>query len=150
MLTTEPTAEMVAEWKRIFADHRALLTPNRKSGAEVDRYFREKYTHKIFDSPEFGEIAAFNITENAHSRSKLPPGRLPEIKSYQTGGARVAIDLLTGEIHVESENTAEAAAIYDDLFVFRGLDEQDLTNFFLVAEYVKLSNAASCPQEGQI
>jgi len=27
--------------------------------------------------------------------------------------------------------------IYDDLFAFRGLDEKDLNNVFMVAEYVK-------------
>lgn len=27
--------------------------------------------------------------------------------------------------------------LHDDLFVYRGLDEEDLKNIFLVAEYVK-------------
>ena len=29
------------------------------------------------------------------------------------------------------------AKIYDDLFVFRGLDEKDLENYFLVAQYIE-------------
>ena len=31
----------------------------------------------------------------------------------------------------------EYADLYDVVFFFRGLDEKDLENFFLVAEYVK-------------
>lgn len=139
MLTTAPTAEMITEWKRIFAQYHATLTPNRKSGGEVDRYFREKYPYQLFESPEFREIASLNITENDFSKEKLPEGVLPNIQSYRTGTALIAIDLCSGEFHIESENTEEMTAIYDDLFVYRGLDEKDLKNFFLVAEYVRLS-----------
>ncbi len=139
MLTTEPTAEMIAEWKRIFESYHSSLTPNRKSGKEVDRYFREKYVYRLLDNAEFREIAALNITENDYFKGKLPKDTLPYIQSYQTGNVLVAIDLHTGEFHIESENTEEVISIYDDLFVYRGLDEEDLKNFFLVAEYVKLS-----------
>lgn len=30
MLTVKPTAEMLAEWKRIFEAHHAAMKPNRK------------------------------------------------------------------------------------------------------------------------
>lgn len=40
--------------------------------------------------------------------------------------------------HIESENIEEVMPLHDDLFVYRGLDEEDLKNIFLVAEYVKL------------
>lgn len=139
MLTTEPTSEMIAEWKRIFEIYHSALTPNRKSGNEVDQYFREKYSYQLFDNAEFRKIASLNITENDYFKSKLPKGALPNIQSYQTGNVLVAIDLCTGEFHIESENIEEVIPISDDLFVYRGLDEDDLKNFFLVAEYVKLS-----------
>lgn len=139
MLTTAPTAEMMKEWKRIFEIYHSTLTPNRKSGKEVDQYFREKYAYQLFDNAEFREIASLNITENDYFKSKLPKDTLPNIQSYQTGNVLVAIDLYTGEFHVESENTEEVISIHDDLFVYRGLDEEDLKNYFLVAEYVTLS-----------
>ena len=139
MLTTEPTSEMIAEWKRIFEIYHSSLTPNRKSGNEVDQYFREKYAYQLFDNEEFREIASLNITENDYFKSKLPKDTLPNIQSYRAGNILVAIDLHTGEFHIESENTEEVISIHDDLFVYRGLDEDDLKNFFLVAEYVKLS-----------
>lgn len=139
MLTTEPTPAMVAEWKNVFEMYHSVLKPNRKSGDEVDRYFREKYPHQPFDNAEFREIASLNITENDHFRNKLPKDTLPKIQSYRTGDVLVAIDLCTGEFHVESENIEDVIPIHDDLFVYRGLDAEDLENFFLVAEYVKLS-----------
>ncbi|MBQ8001317.1 MAG: hypothetical protein IJ298_09015 [Ruminococcus sp.] len=139
MLIKEPTSEMIAEWKRIFEEYHSTLTPNRKSGYEVDSYFREKYSYQLFDNAEFQQMVSLNITENDFLRSKLPKGVLPNIQSYQIGEAFVAIDLCTGEFHVESENIEEVIPIFDDLFVYRGLDEDDLKNYFLVAEYVKLS-----------
>ena len=41
--------------------------------------------------------------------------------------------------HVEAVDMAEAIPVYNDLFVFRGLSEDDLKNFVLVAEYVRLT-----------
>ena len=139
MLTVKPTAEMLAEWKRIFEAHHAAMKPNRKTGTEVDQYFRNKYAHQVFNDAAFQEIVALNITENAFSRNKLPKSVLPNIKSYKTGNALVGIDLSTGEFHIESKNIEEVMPLHDDLFVYRGLDEEDLKNIFLVAEYVKLT-----------
>ena len=130
MLTTEPTSEMIAEWKQIFEAHHSTLTPNRKFGHEVDQYFREKYIYKIFNNAEFQKIAMLNILENEFFRNKLPEDTLPNIQSYKTGNVLVAIDLYTGEFHVESERTEEAVQVYDDLFLYRGLDEEDLIIIF--------------------
>lgn len=139
MLTMEPTKEMIAEWKQIFEMYRSSLVPNRKSGDKVDQYFREKYPHQIFDNAEFREIVSLNITENDCFRRKLPQNTLPNIQSYKTGNVLVGIDLCTGEFHIESENIEEVIPIHDDLFTYRGLDAEDINNFFLVAEYVKLT-----------
>ena len=139
MLTTEPTIEMITEWKRIYAMYHSDLIPNRKLGKDIDQYFRERYTHEVFDNAQFREIASLNITENDHFKRKLPKDTLPHIQSYQTGNVLVAIDLHTGEFHIESENIEEVIPIHDDLFLYRGLDEEDLKNFFLVAEYMKLT-----------
>lgn len=139
MLTIQPTAEMITEWKRIFEAHHSRLKSNRKSGAEVDQYFRGKYVCQIFSDATFQKLVAFNITENEVSHKKLPKGCTPNIQSYKTGDVFVGIDLCTGEFHIEGENIEEVALIYDDLFAYRGLDDDDLKNFFLVAEYIKLT-----------
>lgn len=139
MLTIEPTSEMLAEWKRIFEIHHSEINPNRKSGLEVDQYFRGKYVHQIFNDAAFQKVVALNITENEFYRNKLPKDVLPNIQSYKTGNVLVGIDLCTGEFYIESENIEEVVPIHDDLFAYRGLDEEDLKNIFLVAEYVKLT-----------
>ena len=54
MLTMAPTEEMIAEWKRVFEMYHSSLMPNRKSGEEVDQYFREKY-------PSLKDMTFFSI-----------------------------------------------------------------------------------------
>lgn len=77
--------------------------------------------------------------ENAHPNHKLEDGTRPDIRCYRTGNALVGIDLVSGAFHVEAVDMAEAIPVYNDLFVFRGLSEDDLKNFVLVAEYVRLT-----------
>ena len=71
MLTVKPTAEMLAEWKRIFEAHHAAMKPNRKTGTEVDQYFRNKYAHQVFNDAAFQEIVALNITEKDRKSTRL-------------------------------------------------------------------------------
>lgn len=39
--------------------------------------------------------------------------------------------MVSGEFHVESEDINKSIPIYDDLFVYCGLDEEDLKKLFL-------------------
>ncbi len=137
MLTTEPTPEMLQEWKRLHEKYRPKLTPNRRSGTQVDAYFRETYPHTPMDSEELREMIAAEILENPHHAEKLPEGCVPDVRCYLSGDVLVGIDLVTGHIHVESEDTERMAKLYDALFFYRGLDEADLENAYLTAEYVK-------------
>ena len=50
MLTVEPTKEMIEEWKRIYRRNKGKLHPNRKTGLQVDAYFKRKYALR-FSSP---------------------------------------------------------------------------------------------------
>ena len=77
--------------------------------------------------------------ENERSYAKLQDGTRPDIQCYRTGNALVGIDLVSGAFHVEAVDMAEAIPVYNNLFVFRGLSEDDLKNFVLVAEYVRLT-----------
>lgn len=114
---------------------------NRKTGSEIDSYFRNKYSYQIFDNPEFKKVVELNIMENEYSRSKLPDKMNPTIHSYCVGNVLIGIDSVSGEFHVECEDIKKAAPIYDDLFVYRELDENDLKNYFLVAQYVILTQS---------
>lgn len=139
MLTVEPTAEMIKEWKLLYDKNHDKLKPNRRTGAEVDRYFRDKYAPDRLDASEFRNCVEYNIMMNEPNKEKLPDGVLPEIVAYiiKKYNILVGIDLITGYIHVESEDTDMAAEIYDDLFAFRGLDEKDIENYYLVACYME-------------
>ena len=139
MLTEEPTPESVKDWKKIFDTYHSSMLPNRKTGSEVDSYFRSKYPCQVYDNTEFKKVVEFNIVENEQSRNKLQKEAQPNIKSYSVDDVLVGIDLVSGEFHVESEDINKSIPIYDDLFVYRGLDEEDLKNYFLVAEYIKLT-----------
>ncbi len=138
MLTTEPTLEMLQEWKRLHEEYRPKLSPNRKSGAQVDAHFRANYPHTPMDSEELREMIAAEILENPHHAEKLPKDSAPDVRCYLSEAVLVGIDLVTGHIHVESEDTERMAKLYDALFLYRGLDEKDLENAYLTAEYVGL------------
>lgn len=131
-------SELVKEWKRIFETYRSSMRPNRKTGSEVDSYFRGKYPYSIYKNEKFKKAVAFNIVKNEHSRNKLPEETKPDIKGYCINDVFVGIDVVSGEFHVESNDISKAIPIYDDLFIYRGLDEEDLDNYFLVAEYIRL------------
>lgn len=51
----------------------------------------------------------------------------------------IGIDLISGEFYIESEDMEKTALIYNDLFAYRVLDDEDLKNYFLVAQYVSLT-----------
>lgn len=139
MLTVEPTEAMIQEWKKIYRENRGNLKPNRKSGKEVDEYFRLKYLPQEFISQELSEIVKNNILLNDFYKAKLPNDKNLSIVTYglYNNTMLVGIDLVTGFFHIESEEISKMASLYDDLFVFRGLDESDLDNFFLVAQYIQ-------------
>ncbi len=134
MLTKKATKRQIAEWKKLFAEN--TLSPNRKTGKEVDEYFRARYPSTPISDLAVKAAAEETILQNDFYAAKLPVGVLPDVKCYRTGEAIVGIDLVSGHIHVESSDKKQMERIYDDLFAFRGLDESDLQNYFLVAQYL--------------
>ena len=138
MITRELTNQDIADMKRIFEEYRFSLTPCRKTGAEVDSYFRSRYSFEPFDNSDFIKMVEAGISENGF----LPEGARPDIKSYRMDDILVGIDLSSGEFHVEAEDIDKVIPVYDDLFVYRGLGKDDLDNFVLVAEYVRLAKTA--------
>lgn len=80
-----------------------------------------------------------NIMHNLPFAEKIPLHKEPQPVTYlMDGQVFIGIDLVTGYICVEG-----CPKLYYDLFLYRGLDEKDLENFYLVSEYVhcaKLQN----------
>lgn len=130
---------MIKEWKRIFDENQRFMKDNRKTGIEVDSYFKNKYPFTTLESSEYADILTANIVQNEFNSKKLPEGKKPIIKTYRVDDVLVGIDIVTGYFQIECENIQKTAPIYDDLFVYRGLDKFDLQNYFLVAEYVILT-----------
>lgn len=138
MQTTPATPEQIREWQRLYAQYRDTLHPNRRSGTEVDAYFRAQYPHTVLKRRTFTDAVRENILYNDVFAETLPAGAQPQIVTYVTDGIFVGIDLVTGYFQVECEDIVRMVSVWDDLFVYRGLDSTDLQNFYLTAEYIRL------------
>ena len=67
MLTHEPTAAMLREGKECWKLHSPRLHPNRKTGAELLQYVRERYSLTEMTGPEAAamlEALRLNVLEN--------------------------------------------------------------------------------------
>ncbi|MGN0517667.1 MAG: hypothetical protein ACI4II_02955 [Acutalibacteraceae bacterium] len=135
MLTSAPTKKQIEEWKRVFREKGAFLKPNRISGKQLDSYFREKYSPKREDIDSLKEAIYLNKTEQDGDI----PKDISHIVTYVVNDdIYVGIDLYSGFFQVECEEISRMSSVYDDLFLTRGLDEKDLQNFFLTAQYIQL------------
>lgn len=150
MLMHEVTPEMVGEWKRISTEYKGRLRPNRKSGKDVVCYLKKKYPVKELHEDKSKQIVIENVLANEPFAEKIPKGTMPRAISFivqNMGEGKklydaqdevfceraiiVGIELASGCFFVEG-----SSFLWDDLFAFQGLDERDIENFYLVAEYV--------------
>ena len=139
MITALVTKEKMDKWKRYFEKYASSMRPNRKTGREIDEYFRAKYPYQGLDSGEFCAVVEENVMANEYFREKVPPGMRPQIKSYMVGDVYVGIDIESGEFHIECGEIEKAAPIFDDLFLYRGLEENDLKNLVSVGQFLELA-----------
>lgn len=150
MLMQKPTQEMIEEWKIICNQHKGKIIPNKKDGIEIIKYLENNYSITELDNDELHEIVYKNITENEHLANKLK-GKSPIIRMLRVNNIEkgkklysnqdnvfkdieiiIGIELKTSYIFVEG-----SSYLYDELVAFTGLDEEDINNNFLVAQYVK-------------
>lgn len=131
MITTEVTSEQIENWKQIYSENNNKLVVNRISGKALDNYFVEKY-HPIKDAPsQFADIVVFNAKENDEQE--------PIVSTYVLeGNIYVGIDLNSGFFQVECEDIDKMSAVWDDLFLARGLSEKDIDNYVIAAQYILL------------
>lgn len=166
MLMQEPTPKMAEEWKRIFDQYKTRLAPNRKTAAEVLQYLKNKYLLEEVTDDRWKRVVTGNVLHNRPHAEKLPAGKAPRavVFSVLNAGAgktlyeqqdelfkgreiTVGVEMETAFFHVEG-----SSLLWDELFAFRGLDEKDLQNFYLVAEYVeclKRFGMLKCVPEGE-
>lgn len=133
MITTEVTSEQIDNWKKIYSENKNKLVVNRISGKALDNYFVEKY-HPIKAAPsQFVDIVILNAKENDDHE--------PIVSSYVLEeNIYVGIDLNSGFFQVECEDIDKMRAVWDDLFLARGLSEEDIDNYVIAAQYILLHN----------
>ena len=150
MLMQEVTPELIETWKALSDEYRAKLYPNRKTAIDMIEYLKQKYSVAEITEEKWKQVVVGNVLLNECHANKLLAGRTPTAVVFtinNTGAGRalyekqddvfkglkitVGIELETAFFHVEG-----SSMLWDELFAFRGLDEDDLNNYYLVAEYV--------------
>ena len=146
MLMQEPTKEMIKEWQDIYNKNKDNLRPNKKDGLEIIDYLKETYSVIEVENSELEKMIYDNIVLNEFSNQKLcgknPIIRLFEVKDkdlylkqddvFKGIKIVVGIELNTSYIFVKG-----SSYLYDELTAYTGLDDKDITNYFLVAQYIK-------------
>ena len=150
MLTRKVSPEMIREWKDTAATYRPLLHPDKKTGHEILAYLTGKYPVRELPEGSMNEIISDNVLLNDCNARKMPAGTVPEAAGFvieNTGTGKHLYEnqdecfrgttILAGvELHSAYFLVEGSSLLWDELFAFRGLDEEDLTNYYLVAEYV--------------
>lgn len=150
MLMQEPTPALYRYWREIWNFHKDALRPNRISGQMLDHYLRTTYPLHPLAHPQALQNVTDNVLHNAPWARKLPTGVAPQpvaywVKNIQNGAALyqaqepffqsnpifVGIELISGFFCVEG-----SSLLWDELYLQRGLDQQDLQNPYCVAEYI--------------
>lgn len=135
MITECVTKEKIDYWKQLWLEKAASLKPNRISGVLLNEYFQKKYYPTVYEDKEFVKAVKFNLIERHGEKAEEDSN----IVCYKVNeDVYVGIDLNTGFFHIESNNTEKCVSIYDDMYVTRGLDNDDLKNFVYVGQYIEL------------
>ena len=140
MLSANITKKSLDEWKKIWRENKESLKPNRKTGKEILVYLQERYVLEKINDRKADETVSWNILNNECFSIKLPKGVKPDVMTYYVSLKNnkascskvfVGIDLITGYYIVEGSES-----LWDELYAFRGLDEDDIQNPYCVAEYL--------------
>lgn len=150
MLMQEATPEMINAWRLTFDKYRSKLSPNKKTAYEIIKYLKQKYILTEQTREMLKQIVEDNVILNEYHADKLPAGKVPIAKVFfveDTGAGELLYerqdDVFKGNkiiVGVELETSffmvEGSSLLWDELLAFRGLDEDDLNNFYLVAEYI--------------
>lgn len=149
MLMQEATSEMVESWKTIYNEYKEKLYPNKKTALEIIEYLKQKYPLMEQTEEEIKQVVVDNVILN-ESNHKLHNGKLLTVKVFYIENIGLGNSLYKKQddvfkgckiiVGVELETAffmvEGSSLLWDELFAFRGLDEDDLSNFYLVAEYI--------------
>lgn len=94
------------------------------------RYFRKNYAYQRFEKAEALSATLLNFTQEDGDKKMRAAGARLNIFCYGVGNILIAIDACTGSFHIECEFIEIAGSIYDDSFVYCGLDAEGIKIFF--------------------
>lgn len=139
MIIAPVTEEKLKYWKQIWQDNLSVLKPNRISGKELNAYFQDRYSPAPYTGNAFLDAVAFNLRELYGEKAAV----CANIACYVVQeNVYVGLDLNTGFFQLESENIERCIPIYDDLYVKRGLNCDDLKNYVLTGQYLELLSSS--------
>jgi hypothetical protein len=154
MLMEEPTPQMVEDWKTTFAKYRSRLKPNKKTATQIIEYLQAKYPLIQNKQEKAIKFVLHNIIANKPFADKIPPGKrlkplifsIPNEQRSETLYQKqeevfknstiiIGLELETSCVFIEG-----SGELADEVAAFQGLDEEDLENFYLVANYIRCLN----------
>ncbi len=150
MLTRKITPELVRQWKDVAETYRPLLNPNKKTGSEICSYLTGKYSVRELRADSLRDVVEDNIHSNECHARKMPADTIPKVSGFlidNTGMGKYLYEnqdemfrgnaiLAAVELHSAYVLVEGSSLLWDELCAFRGLDEEDLANYYQVAEYV--------------
>ncbi len=141
----------------MWEQYRGMLRPNRKSEPELLSYLLSLYPMTERFDPKALDVISSNVTMNEHLAEKLPKGVAPVPRAFYlenlAGGKKfyepsnkdpyavwgcdisnifVGIDVSSGFFMVEG-----STLLCDELCAFQGVDEKDLQNYVITAQYLQ-------------
>jgi hypothetical protein len=142
---------VVNEWMATHKKYGPILMPNRKSVAEVIQYIKINYPVEEDKSEKSKSVVVYNITMNEFLAKRIPDGinlnpivflvknEGPAKDLYQMQDdifkdvpIIIGMESETGYVFVEGSKE-----LSDEITAFQGLDSDELTNYYLVANYVR-------------
>ncbi len=157
MITNMPTDTTFEQWKKTYEKYKNKLKPNRISGEKLLEYLESSYClEEIFDKDAL-DVVSDNVLMNDIYKEKLPQDTLPSPRCFYIENKgkgqkfylprnKDAFEIWGGEIErifvgidvVSGFYTAEGSTmLHDELGAIRGLDEKDLQNYVVVAQYIE-------------
>lgn len=150
MLMEEATPEKINEWKGIWKKYKNVLVSNRRTGEELIKYIKERYILRELNNEKAKEVVKNNILKNRVYTDRLSESQSPNILTfivenrdegsclyenqdeiYKGTEIFIGVDIESGFFHVEG-----SSLLWDELMAFKGLDEEELQNYFSVAMYI--------------
>jgi len=141
---------VVKGWMATYKKYSPLLIPNRKTVAEIIEYIKLNYPVEEDKSERSKSVVVDNITMNEFSAKRIldgtnlnpivfvvkNEGRAKNLYQKQDGIFKdvpimIGMESETGFVFVEGSKE-----LSDEITAFQGLDSDELTNYYLVANYI--------------